>query len=163
MVIFKHKRLSLLCVILSVTIRPFAATDSNFDIRALVLGSITLTVINPLQFGEIDRASSIQTRTITPNDTGAGVLDARGEPDRAVSGAFGSNNISLACDSASCSGSPAIIVSNFTCGNDLNSSCQGNLNNQGDAIINIGATETIQPTSRAGNYSGTQTFTIDYA
>lgn len=141
-------------------------TSQAFNVTSTIVSSIALNVTNPLRFGDTVKPAAATTVTIAPSDSGAALLTATGTPARPVQGTFQNSSITMTCTTAATCGTSTITVNNFLCSINAGASgttCSGTFDSSGDiSNITAGATENLAANQGDGNYSGTQTFTLDY-
>lgn len=142
-----------------------AEATAGFHGHLNLLQSISLTNQKDLDFGDVMRplSGSVQV-TVSPDDPGAAVFRATGEPLRSVEASITTPTVVLANDSDT---SDTIEVTDFTLGGSLQDQGNGSgtANFDPEGVINhmtVGGTAMVNSENQPGDYTGNATFRLVY-
>ncbi len=134
-----------------------------FDIKAILLGSITLTKIQDLSFPQQSVGTAETSYIVKPKDATSAAFSATGTSNAIATLTFGAAAVDLACNlgTGTCTpGTNTIIVNAFTC--DI-TNCSYQFDSTGRInSMSFGATENVAANSKSGTYTGSQTITLTY-
>jgi len=121
----------------------------------------TVTTISDLQFPTVVSASSSQTITVLPSDSGAAVFDVSGTPNSIVGVEIAEKSIQ-----ATSAGGKQIKIDSFTYGGSLVPAAKGatgTLDASGNLTnMRIGASASVKNKQESGVYTGTLTLSVIY-
>ena len=139
------------------------AADTVFSIRATLMQSVTLRNVNGINFNNQGVSASARSVVIEPAAVGAAKFVSTGTPSENVTGSVTTSRATITCTQAASCGADTMAVDAFTLGGDMSSNGEAQFSDSGELNnLLIGATLHIEPSNRAGEYSGQATFRLVY-